>query len=54
MSLTYPLITISTRSQVNSAEKQSQLEVAKRIIKEEGVKGLYSYLYINEVELNLH
>ncbi|KAJ3255441.1 hypothetical protein HK103_006258 [Boothiomyces macroporosus] len=44
MALTYPLITVSTRSQVDSKEtKTSQLQAAKRILKEEGVQGLYAY-----------
>ena len=43
MALTYPLITLSTRSQVNSKEQRlSQLETLKQIIKEEGIAGLYS------------
>ncbi len=45
MALTYPLITVSTRSQVNAkgAGKQSQFATARKILKEEGVKGLYAY-----------
>jgi adenine nucleotide transporter 17 len=43
MALTYPLITLSTRSQVDSKTKISQLEALKQIIKQEGTKGLYSY-----------
>ncbi|KAJ2997008.1 hypothetical protein HDV02_005952 [Globomyces sp. JEL0801] len=43
MALTYPLITISTRSQVDSKEvKLSQLQTAKKILKDEGVQGLYA------------
>jgi adenine nucleotide transporter 17 len=42
MALTYPLITMSTRSQVSKTEKITQLETAKKIISEEGVPGLYS------------
>ncbi|KAJ3318296.1 hypothetical protein HDV06_000580 [Boothiomyces sp. JEL0866] len=45
MALTYPLITVSTRSQVDSKEtKISQVQAAKRILKEEGVQGLYAGL----------
>ncbi|KAJ3268977.1 hypothetical protein HDV01_001965 [Terramyces sp. JEL0728] len=45
MALTYPLITVSTRSQVDSKDtKTSQLQAAKRILKEEGVQGLYAGL----------
>ena len=42
MALTYPLITMSTRSQVSKTERVSQLATAKKIITEEGVGGLYS------------
>ena len=45
MALTYPLITVSTRSQVNSKEqKLSQLETLKQILREEGVAGLFRLL----------
>ncbi|KAJ3301130.1 hypothetical protein HDV03_001320 [Kappamyces sp. JEL0829] len=44
MALTYPLITVSTRSQVNSeqAPKATQLDTARKIVKEEGLSGLYA------------
>jgi len=49
MALTYPLITISTRQQVqkdNQAKNayKGQLGTLKKIIKEEGIQGLYSGL----------
>lgn len=45
MALTYPLITLSTRAQVESKRAQSStLNAAKRIIKREGVVGLYAGL----------
>jgi solute carrier family 25 (peroxisomal adenine nucleotide transporter), member 17 len=49
MALTYPLITVSTRHQVqkSSSGKQAykgQLDAFKKIIAEEGVTGLYSGL----------
>ena len=43
MALTYPLITLSTRAQVESKRAQSStLGAARRIIKREGIKGLYA------------
>lgn len=43
MALTYPLITLSTRAQVESKRAQSStLGAARRIIKREGVTGLYA------------
>ncbi|TPX68373.1 hypothetical protein SpCBS45565_g03133 [Spizellomyces sp. 'palustris'] len=43
MGLTYPLTTLSTRSQVSkSGGRISQVEAFKRIMKEEGPKGFYS------------
>ncbi|KAJ3169951.1 hypothetical protein HDU88_000593 [Geranomyces variabilis] len=43
MALTYPLTTLSTRSQVTkSGGRVSQVEAFKKIIREEGPKGLYS------------
>ncbi|GAB7354422.1 hypothetical protein MBLNU459_g4913t1 [Dothideomycetes sp. NU459] len=45
MALTYPLITLSTRAQVESKKAQTgTLEAAQRIIAREGVKGLYAGL----------
>jgi adenine nucleotide transporter 17 len=45
MALTYPLITLSTRAQVESKRAQSStLNAARRIIKREGVTGLYAGL----------
>jgi len=45
MALTYPLITLSTRAQVESKRAQlSTLDAARRIIKREGVSGLYAGL----------
>jgi len=45
MALTYPLITLSTRAQVESKRAQlSTLDAARRIIKREGVAGLYAGL----------
>ncbi|KAF2006237.1 mitochondrial carrier [Amniculicola lignicola CBS 123094] len=45
MALTYPLITLSTRAQVESKRAQlSTLNAAKRIIKREGLPGLYAGL----------
>ena len=41
----YPLITLSTRAQVESKRAQSStLNAARRIIKREGVAGLYAGL----------
>lgn len=41
----YPLITLSTRAQVESKRAQSStLDAARRIIKREGVAGLYAGL----------
>ncbi|KAJ4341324.1 hypothetical protein N0V95_007235 [Ascochyta clinopodiicola] len=43
MALTYPLITLSTRAQVESKRAQSStLGAARRIIKREGITGLYA------------
>jgi adenine nucleotide transporter 17 len=43
MALTYPLITLSTRAQVESKRAQSStLDAARRIVKREGVAGLYA------------
>ncbi|KAF2268940.1 mitochondrial carrier [Lojkania enalia] len=45
MALTYPLITLSTRAQVESKRAQSStLNAAKRIIQREGIPGLYAGL----------
>ncbi|KAF1951956.1 peroxisomal membrane protein-like protein [Byssothecium circinans] len=45
MALTYPLITLSTRAQVESKRAQlSTLNAARRIIKREGITGLYAGL----------
>jgi len=45
MALTYPLITLSTRAQVESKRAQSStLNAARRIIKREGIIGLYAGL----------
>ncbi|KAL8971073.1 MAG: hypothetical protein Q9183_001221 [Haloplaca sp. 2 TL-2023] len=45
MTLTYPLITLSTRAQVESNKaKSSTYDAARRIIQREGVTGLYSGL----------
>ncbi|KAI9894872.1 MAG: hypothetical protein M1814_000092 [Vezdaea aestivalis] len=45
MSLTYPLITLSTRAQVESKRADSSvLDASRRIIEREGVTGLYSGL----------
>jgi adenine nucleotide transporter 17 len=45
MALTYPLITLSTRAQVESKRAQSStLNAARRIIKREGLAGLYAGL----------
>ncbi|KAF2156478.1 mitochondrial carrier [Myriangium duriaei CBS 260.36] len=45
MALTYPLITLSTRAQVESKKAQTNtLEAAQRIIAREGVRGLYAGL----------
>jgi adenine nucleotide transporter 17 len=41
----YPLITLSTRAQVESKRAQlSTLDAARRIIKREGITGLYAGL----------
>jgi adenine nucleotide transporter 17 len=41
----YPLITLSTRAQIESKRAQSStLNAARRIIKREGVTGLYAGL----------
>jgi adenine nucleotide transporter 17 len=41
----YPLITLSTRAQVESKRAQSStLDAARRIIKREGIAGLYAGL----------
>ncbi|KAL2911379.1 hypothetical protein HK105_209143 [Polyrhizophydium stewartii] len=42
MALTYPLVTVSTRSQVSNAARVSQREALLKILKEEGIAGLYS------------
>ncbi|KAL6705348.1 hypothetical protein ACN47E_006997 [Coniothyrium glycines] len=45
MALTYPLITLSTRAQVESKRAQlSTLDAARRIVKREGIAGLYAGL----------
>ncbi|PSN68132.1 mitochondrial carrier [Corynespora cassiicola Philippines] len=45
MALTYPLITLSTRAQVESKRAQSStLNAARRIMKREGISGLYAGL----------
>ncbi|KAF4553965.1 putative mitochondrial carrier protein 22 [Elsinoe fawcettii] len=45
MALTYPLITLSTRAQVESKKAQTNtLAAAQRIIAREGVRGLYAGL----------
>ncbi|OCL07838.1 mitochondrial carrier [Glonium stellatum] len=45
MALTYPLITLSTRAQVESKRAQSTtLDAARRIVQREGVVGLYAGL----------
>ena len=45
MALTYPLITLSTRAQVESKKAHTNtLEAAQRIIAREGVRGLYAGL----------
>ncbi|TVY55249.1 Peroxisomal membrane protein PMP47A [Lachnellula cervina] len=45
MALTYPLITLSTRAQVESKRADSGfLDAVKRIVQREGVNGLYSGL----------
>jgi adenine nucleotide transporter 17 len=44
MALTYPLITVSTRSQVDGGKKINQFVAARRILEAEGVEGLYSGL----------
>lgn len=41
MALTYPLVTVSTRSQVDN-KKGSQIQTILKIFKEEGVMGFYS------------
>jgi hypothetical protein len=47
MALTYPLITLSTRSQVDSKTRISQFQALNQILKTEGTKGLYSYYLYN-------
>ncbi|KAL2350461.1 peroxisomal membrane protein PMP47B [Cryomyces antarcticus] len=43
MALTYPLITLSTRAQVESKKAQSStLDAARRIVQREGITGLYA------------
>ncbi|QIX02104.1 hypothetical protein AMS68_007621 [Peltaster fructicola] len=45
MALTYPLITLSTRAQVESKKSKSSVaEAVKRIVDREGVSGLYAGL----------
>jgi adenine nucleotide transporter 17 len=45
MTLTYPLITLSTRAQVESKRAHSStFDAARRIIQREGISGLYSGL----------
>ncbi|OJJ44854.1 hypothetical protein ASPZODRAFT_134253 [Penicilliopsis zonata CBS 506.65] len=45
MALTYPLVTLSTRAQVESKRAQSStLDAVRRIVQREGVAGLYSGL----------
>ncbi|KAI9012942.1 mitochondrial carrier domain-containing protein [Gaertneriomyces semiglobifer] len=46
MALTYPLTTVSTRSQVNkTGSRISQVEAFKKVLQEEGPKGLYSGIH---------
>ena len=41
----YPLITLSTRAQVESKKAQSStLDAARRIVRREGISGLYAGL----------
>lgn len=42
MALTYPLVTVSTRSQVNKKSGVSQMQALRDILRIEGVSGLYS------------
>ncbi|KAJ3313744.1 hypothetical protein HDV04_001548 [Boothiomyces sp. JEL0838] len=43
LTLTYPLLTVSTRSQVSTNKSRpNQIETFKKIIKDEGVVGLYA------------
>lgn len=46
MTATYPLVSISMRAAVEQsrAKQKSMLEAAQKIVKEEGVQGLYSGL----------
>lgn len=45
MALTYPLVTLSTRSQVESKKAHTNvLQATKRILEREGIAGLYSGL----------
>ncbi|KAI9735260.1 MAG: hypothetical protein M1834_001850 [Cirrosporium novae-zelandiae] len=45
MALTYPLITLSTRAQVESKKAHSStLDAARRIVQREGINGLYAGL----------
>lgn len=44
MALTYPLITVSTRSQVDGKKKVNQFVAARKILETEGIEGLYSGL----------
>ncbi|KAL8759355.1 MAG: hypothetical protein Q9199_000834 [Rusavskia elegans] len=45
MALTYPLITLSTRAQVESKRADSStLDAVRRIVQREGIRGLYSGL----------
>lgn len=45
MALTYPLITLSTRAQVESKQSQTTtLNAIRRIVKREGIQGLYAGL----------
>jgi adenine nucleotide transporter 17 len=45
MALTYPLITLSTRAQIESKRAQSStLDAVRRIVQREGIGGLYSGL----------
>ena len=53
MALTYPLITVSTRAQIQSKSTETnafkaQLQAAQKIVQEEGIAGLYSYADLSD------
>lgn len=44
MGVTYPLLTVTTRQQVNTEEDVGSIKLIFKILQEEGIQGLYSGL----------